>query len=289
MEFSAIALVVAFIVMALSNYLANAKFFGGKDNKELSDSHPTYLSPDGFTFAIWGLIYMLELVMVIAQLFDWSPRVDEIFGLRVWGLDLRTRLIIAFLANSVWLPIFNNELFFCALGIMGVYLAFLLTATLDLSVAALGDPVSYLVFGSGLAMNTSWIVVAFSLSIFFCGGEVGWKDQHGVAGSVPAAIGVLFIVAAIGCARAFLQGELAWAFVTAWALRGIYRMQTVEDAVRFPPTALNATLASVAKYLCFVVVLAMAAGVVKALAFGKSGSNTALSAFSVPLLRARVD
>ena len=37
-------------------------------------------------------------------------------------------------------------------------------------------------------MNTSWIIVAFMLSVFFCGGEAGWKDHYGVAGSVPVAM-----------------------------------------------------------------------------------------------------
>jgi hypothetical protein len=34
---------------------------GGKTNKQISDENPTYLSPDGQTFAIWGIIYTLEL------------------------------------------------------------------------------------------------------------------------------------------------------------------------------------------------------------------------------------
>ena len=43
------------------NGLASAGLLGGKTNKQISDENPTYLSPDGQTFAIWGIIYTLEL------------------------------------------------------------------------------------------------------------------------------------------------------------------------------------------------------------------------------------
>ena len=43
------------------NGLASAGLLGGKTNKQISTRNPTYLSPDGQTFAIWGIIYTLEL------------------------------------------------------------------------------------------------------------------------------------------------------------------------------------------------------------------------------------
>ena len=52
------------------NVLASKKFFGGKDNKELSDENPTYLTPDGKTFAVWGMIYLLEMVPDLQKTID---------------------------------------------------------------------------------------------------------------------------------------------------------------------------------------------------------------------------
>ena len=34
---------------------------------DISDQFPTYVTPDGLTFAVWGVIYTLELLLVIAQ------------------------------------------------------------------------------------------------------------------------------------------------------------------------------------------------------------------------------
>jgi len=285
---SAVVVCACFAIQVLSNYLAQKKFFGGKDNKELSDTHPTYVSPDGFTFAIWGLIYTFELILVVAQLGKWSPDskvAGDIFDRQcpLTGLDVRQRLSLAFMVNAAWLPVFNNSRFFTAFVVMAVYLAFLLSITRDLNEATVPLSLSRLVFGTGIAMNASWILVATFLSIFFCAGELGWKDEHGVAGSVAAAFITLALVACIGCLRAIFEYEMAWAFVAAWALRGVYRMQTVEDAVRFPPTAMSPALASFAMWASYAVVAAMIVGVVKASIEGP-GLSLNLEGSSVRLL-----
>mmetsp|Transcript_78089 Transcript_78089/g.198453 ORF Transcript_78089/g.198453 Transcript_78089/m.198453 type:complete len:276 (-) Transcript_78089:83-910(-) len=248
----------AFVVMAVSNNLAMKKFFGGKDNKELSDTHPTYVSPDGLTFAVWGLIYLTELILVVAQAFP-SEHTEGLLAKRcpLTGLDVRQRLICVFCANAVWLPVFNNECFWIALGVMAVYFGFLLSVYSDLNVAATSGFWEAATLCTGIGMNTSWIVVAFMLSVFFCGGTAGWQDQHGVAGNVPVAALVVIAVAALGCERALRGGDLGWAFVAGWACRGIYRMQTIPDKVRFPISALNSSLGSVAGACSIVVFSAM--------------------------------
>merc|ERR1719188_1538337 len=110
-------------------------------------------------------------------------------------------------------------------------------------------------------MNTSWIVVAFAVSIFVCGGEIGWRDEFGVAGSVPAALAVVALVAAVGCQRVIGASDWAWAFVAGWALRGIYRMQAIQDSVRFPIAALSEILANAARYGSFALAAAVMASV----------------------------
>jgi len=280
---------VSFVIMAASNYLAQKKYFGGKDNKELSDTHPTYVSPDGPTFAIWAFIYLFELVLVIVQFVGWSPDAkascDTIFARQCpfTGLDVRQRLVFAFLVNAVWLPVFNNEAFFSACGIMAVYFGLLVSITLDLNAATANLPLARAVFGTGISMNASWILVALCVSIFFCGGELGWKDANGVAGSVFAATTVCILVCVFGCLRALLECEIAWAFVAAWALRGIYRMQTIENAERFPPTALSQSLASCALWTSRVVVVSMVVGVILGL-LNVAHSPVSFGGGSTPLL-----
>ena len=96
-----------------------------------------------------------------------------------------------------------------------------------------------------ISLNLSWIVVAFFLGLTVCSRQSGWVDAAGVGGSVAWALGICLLVACAGIACA-CTGDVAYAFVAGWALRGIYRMQTIEDAVRFPPAALSAEVAACA-------------------------------------------
>ncbi|CAJ1445201.1 unnamed protein product [Effrenium voratum] len=252
-DMAAEGVVATFCLMVLSNILATKKAFGGKDNKELSDSNPTYVSPDGKTFAVWGLIYALETALVIAQLYHDEPT-DVLLAQRcpMTGMTVRQRLMLAFSANAFWLPIFNNEYFWTALVVMAVYLGLLVSIYTDVNVAATSGLYQHICFAAGIAANTSWIVVAFCVSSFLSFGRAGWRSEHGVAGSVNAAIIAILLVAALACQRAIAIGDLAWAFVAAWALMGIYRMQTVPDKVRFPLGAMNSTLGGVARGASFV-------------------------------------
>eukprot|EP00971_Amphidinium_carterae_P226840 4498892-Amphidinium_carterae.1 len=54
---------------------------------------------------------------------------------------------------------------------------------------------------------------------------------------------LVWCVAVIACVILLLQADPAWGFVAAWALRGIYRMQTIENIDRFPTVALNKQIA----------------------------------------------
>ena len=251
----------AFVFMVLCNILATKKFFGGKYNKELSDENPTYLSPDGKTFAVWGFIYLLETVLAITQLFP-SEATDELFDQEcpLTGLTVRQRLIMAFLANGVWLPVFNNERFWTAMVIILMYLGLLLSIYSDVNTETTHGIYQYVCFASGIAMNCSWVVIASCVSSFLCLGRVGWRDENGVAGSANAAVLVVLLVTGIACERAITKCDLPWAGVAAWALMGIYRMQTVPDRIRFPLGAMNAKLGGVAQVCSYMILVAMLCG-----------------------------
>jgi hypothetical protein len=51
--------------MIYINYLANAKPLGGITTGEISDKYNTLFTPSGFTFSIWGIIYILVFAFVI--------------------------------------------------------------------------------------------------------------------------------------------------------------------------------------------------------------------------------
>ncbi|AOZ92448.1 tryptophan-rich sensory protein [Paenibacillus crassostreae] len=50
---------VSFIIMLIVNCLANTTLLGGRTTGEISNMYPTYMTPAGYAFTIWIVIYIL--------------------------------------------------------------------------------------------------------------------------------------------------------------------------------------------------------------------------------------
>jgi len=60
--------IVVFVVTLIVNGLAGSTtLLNGVTSGEVSDLYPTFITPAGFTFAIWSVIYTLLLLFVIYQ------------------------------------------------------------------------------------------------------------------------------------------------------------------------------------------------------------------------------
>ena len=90
------------ITMIVMNYLSNAGVFGGQTNGEVSDKYHTLITPAGYAFAIWGLIFLGLLAFGIYQGLG-SQRTNPRFQAIGWWVILNA------FCNAVWSPLFNNE------------------------------------------------------------------------------------------------------------------------------------------------------------------------------------
>lgn len=246
---------VSYVLLIISNVLSSTGFFGG-DIGAISDSNPTFVTPDGLTFAVWGVIYLLEAVFVIAQ-FCPSEFGEELLRAPcplMCFLPVRVVVSVAFIANAIWLPIYLSQIFWLALVVILVYLWALLAAFIPLT--AMSAPLlcarpsapfscNRLVYAAPIAANTSWLLVATAANLFTVLGRLGWQDANGVAGSPEAAMLVVFLVTVIACALAIATNDLVWGLVAAWALAGLGRMQSQADAERFPVDSLSPALATI--------------------------------------------
>ena len=60
--------ILAFVLMVLVNGLAGSTtLLGGKNTAEISDANLTLITPAGYVFSIWGIIYVLLGIFVIFQ------------------------------------------------------------------------------------------------------------------------------------------------------------------------------------------------------------------------------
>mmetsp|Transcript_127702 Transcript_127702/g.367547 ORF Transcript_127702/g.367547 Transcript_127702/m.367547 type:complete len:287 (+) Transcript_127702:104-964(+) len=241
------AVAIAYFVMLGLNAAGAAGLFG-LNIGTVSRMYPTYVTPDGLTFAIWGVIYVLLFLLVLAQ--ATADRNTEQILSRACafsGLSTRTRIVLAFLLNGVWLPFYIGLYFWVAFIIIDLYLLTLVSLYLSLNPVATPTFWSWLSLSAPIATNASWIVGAWCANLFTAAGESGWKDFYGVAGTPEAATVVTLIVMAIATFVAFALGDIAWPTVAAWALAGLYRMQTVPNPAIFPEEAMSPLIATAAR------------------------------------------
>lgn len=119
------------VLIAALSQLVGLYFYGAGSFETGSRFLPTFIQPAGWTFSIWGMIYVLSLVYAVYQ---WLPRNDN-QALRA----NRPLATVAFIGSSTWLFFANQAglllwLTIPTLFIMAGVLNFIVTQP-DLSVA----------------------------------------------------------------------------------------------------------------------------------------------------------
>jgi hypothetical protein len=281
-----VPVILAFCLMVLSNVLSTAtKVFNNTDNKEISDANPTYLSPDGTTFSIWGFIYLFEATLIIYQVipkFKSAPGLNE---------ESRKFIISAFLFNAIWLPVFQFYYWWLSLAIIVIYLASLWKAydALGIHYAGKAAPWHTKVFAHvGISLNLAWVCVATLLNITVVSRNSGIitttirnvanttsgalpdgsSSFNSVIGGNPDwAVLCICIACALAVYRSFRTVDIPYAFVTCWALGGIYRMQTTDNDSAFPVAGHSDLISRWAIGGIIVVAIAIVVGSTKAFFF----------------------
>lgn len=94
---------IAYIVNTVVTFVSLTGAFG-KTNTELSEKYQTLVTPDGYAFSIWGLIFTAEGIFVLAQLFYAPLRESSVLsvGVSYWW-------IVACVAQAVWTFAFAQE------------------------------------------------------------------------------------------------------------------------------------------------------------------------------------
>lgn len=201
------------------NYLYNAHPpAGALSNGAMSARHPTLLTPAGYAFSIWGVIFSGLIAYAVWQLraAAWQSPLPAC---------LTPVLTLAVLATTSWTLAFSYELIGLSLVVMLTLLVLLAVAyararQLVLAGAAPAWPTWF------LSLYLGWIMLATGLNLIFgLRDALGWQWSAGA--SLDGAYGLLLAAAGLGVALAWrgrdalLPLPLAWGLVGTWvAQRG---------------------------------------------------------------------
>ena len=112
--------VVSIVLLIVMNYLSNAGAFGGQTNGDVSRKYQTLVTPAGYAFSIWGIIFLGLIAFAIYQALP-SQRTNPRFRAVGWWVVLNA------VCNAIWSPLFNNERIGLALVIILIMLFSLVT------------------------------------------------------------------------------------------------------------------------------------------------------------------
>lgn len=201
-----VAVVVAALINVAINALVSAEAFGVSTG-DVSDSVQTGVTPAGWAFSIWSVIFVGVLVFAGFQAL---PRAR---GVRYDALA--APFILANLLNPLWqLPWLTENFTLAAVVIVGILLSLIwLYVRLDrlgMTTAerwALGVPTS---------LFLAWLTVASAVNITVALAAAGWE------GSAVWPPVLVLVLAAIGAVLLSRTGDVAFAAVLVWAFAGIY-------------------------------------------------------------------
>ena len=197
--------IVAFITTLIVNGLSNTTLIGGKTTAEVSNSYPTLITPAGYVFAIWGIIYILLGVFLVYQALP--SQKDKPFQKQVSVLFILTSVF-----NIVWLFFWQNELLPVSVAVIIAFLASLIAIYLRLNIGKSNVGLKEkLCVHVPFSVYLGWVTIATIANISVTLVSVGW-DGFGISLQTWAII-VLAVALILDLVVVATRRDIAYSFV----------------------------------------------------------------------------
>ena len=206
--------IIAFALTVIVNSLAGSTtLIGGVNTAQISDSNPTLITPAGYVFSIWGIIYVLLGIFVIFQALP-SQKEKEYTKKIGW------LFVLSSIINIAWLFLWQYRLLS-----LSVVLMFLLLATLIMIYLRLGIGKSPVTLRERLATHVpfsvylGWITIASIANVSAALVSVNWNG-FGIDPEIWASL-IVIVALLIALLVIATRKDIAYGLVIVWALIGI--------------------------------------------------------------------
>lgn len=191
--------IAAFAVTLVINSLANTTVLNGRTTAQVSDLYSTLITPAGYVFAIWGIIYVLLSAFLIYQALPSQKA-------KPYQKQIGALFILSCLLNCVWLFLWQYDFITFSVLVMFALLASLIAIYLRLNVgrAKVSSKEKGLVH-LPFSVYLGWITIAAIANVASALVSVHW-DGFGLSAETWA-IAVLAVALAITLA-VIITGEM---------------------------------------------------------------------------------
>lgn len=211
--------IVALVLALVMNFLSNALPLNGRTAGEISDALPSFFTPAGYTFSIWGLIYTALIGFTIYQALP-AQRGNKLLGRIGWGFALSS------VFNAGWLVAWHYGYYGLSVFLMVSLLITLIAVYTRLEIGQPNRKLSTadrLLIQFPFSLYLGWITVATIANVASVANYLGWNG-FGIAEPTWAAIMMLVAVVVAGLLL-FNRRNISYAGVLIWALFGIRTAQ----------------------------------------------------------------
>ena len=219
-----IANIIAFILTIIVNSLAGSTtIIGGQNTAAISDANFTLITPAGYVFSIWGIIYTLLGIFVVYQALP-SQKGKEYQSKIGW------LFVLSSLINIIWLFLWQYELLIFSVVLMFMLLATLIAIYLRLDIGKTNSKLAEKI-AIQLPFSTylGWITIASIANVATTLVSLNW-DGFGIAPQTWASA-IIVIALLLASIVIIKRRDIAYSLVIAWAFIGISAAQTNENIV----------------------------------------------------------
>lgn len=200
---------LTFLFMLVLNSLATTLPLNEQTTNEISDRYDTLFAPIGFTFVIWGIIYLTLGVYTVVQLVADNALIRHITP---W-------FIAGNLLNGVWIIAWHYEQLWLAAVIIVALLLVLMA--INIRTAKQRDGLgSSLVIRLPFSIYFGWVTVATVANISALLVQAGLGDGFGLSAEAWTVV-ILVVAALIGIVTSWVNTSPAYVAVFVWAYWGI--------------------------------------------------------------------
>ena len=207
--------IIALVLVIVMNILSTALPFNGRTVQEISDDLPSYFTPAGYTFSIWGLIYTALLAFTIYQALPAQRERPFLSQIGWWFAASRV-------ANSMWLLAWHYEAYLLSLILMAAILVTLILIYVRLGIGRAQPSLptaEKLLIHAPFSLYLGWITVAAVANTASVLNYWGW-DGFGLEQPLWSAV-MMSVAVIVAGGVLFSRRNLAYAGVLIWALFGI--------------------------------------------------------------------
>jgi benzodiazapine receptor len=235
--------IVAYVVTLAVNSLAGSStLLNGRTTAAVSDAYLTLVTPAGYVFSIWGVIYLLLGAFVVFQVLP--NQKDQPYQKQIGAL-----FILSSLFNIVWLFLWQYDYITLSVIVMFAFLATLIAIYVRLGIGKTKASLKEnLLVRLPFSVYLGWITIATIANVSAALVSVSW-DGFGLSPQTWAIL-VLAVAAVITLAVIVTRKDVAYSLVVIWALAGIAVKQSL-----YPDIVLTAEVAIAIVVVALVVTL----------------------------------